>query len=118
MILPWPQLVDGGKVGVGDIAGLARPADSGDINPDMISTNICDGGTPDAVLHHTEDAENAVEAPNGHRSVEPVVVEVVAPLEDDMVPVKSCSAMIHMGVLTPEKELVVFTSNLQGQRQP
>lgn len=93
MIFPGPHFVDRREVSVGDIARLADPMHPWYIYADVIITNIRDSGALDAVLHHAEGTEEAVKAPYGHRSEEPVVIEVVVPLEDHVIPVSSVNYM-------------------------
>lgn len=86
MILPWPQRIECREVSVSHSAGDSGPSHAGNIDANVILPNLCDNGAAHAVLHYAEYTNQAIEEPYRTRSKEPVIVEIVSPLEDDMVP--------------------------------
>jgi hypothetical protein len=86
VILPRSEFVDSREIRIGHITWATNKSNARNIDPNMIAAKLGDCRAFDAVLHYSEDAKNAVEAPDGHGGVEPVVVPVVAPFEDYVVP--------------------------------
>lgn len=86
MVLPWPKRVERREIHICHVTRLVGPTQALNINAHMVRTYFGDDGAVDAVLSDAEHAQHAVEEPDRTGGVEPVVVEVIAPLEDDVVP--------------------------------
>ena len=52
----------------------------------MVRAYPCDNSAPNAIIGHAEHAKQTVEEPYRAGGVQPVIVEVVAKPEDDVVP--------------------------------
>lgn len=86
MVLPRPQRVERGEISIRHGSRYSGPAHAGDIDANVIGADLCDDRTTYTVLHHTEHADQSVKEPNRTGGEQPVVVEVVSPFENDMVP--------------------------------
>ena len=52
----------------------------------MVGPNFRDNSAPDAILGHSENSEQTIEEPYRAGGEQPIVVGVVAPFKDDVVP--------------------------------
>ena len=68
------------------IARAAGPTHTLNIDAHIVGPDLRDNGAPGTVLGHSENPEQTVEEPYRAGGEEPIVVEVVAPFQDDVVP--------------------------------
>ena len=68
------------------IARPAGPTHALNIDAYIVGPYFRDNGAPGAIIRHPENPEQTVEEPYCAGGEQPVIVEVVAPFEDDVIP--------------------------------
>lgn len=86
MVFPWTKRVESRKANIANISRFTRPQHIRDIDSDIVVPDFGDSGIQHAVLQDSQHPDSPVEEPHRDGGVEPVVVEIVAPLEHDMIP--------------------------------
>lgn len=56
MVLPRSKKIESGEIGICNGTGLSRPANTGDIDADVVWANLGNNSTSYAVLCHAEHA--------------------------------------------------------------
>jgi hypothetical protein len=86
VVLLWSLRVESRESNIANMSWLDRPLHTWNIDSDVVVPNFSDVSIPHAIIQYPQHADSPVKEPYRDGSIEPVVVEIVASPQDNMVP--------------------------------